>query len=63
MACAKCSFYMPKELSRAQLLETKANLQRIKQEVPLQEEEQAALEDGLLAVEKLYERSIDVPTQ
>jgi len=61
MACAKCSFYVPKESSRAQLLEAKANLQRMKREIPLQEE-RAAVEDGLIAVERLYERLIDVPT-
>ena len=62
MVCAKCSFYVPKASSRAQLLEAKANLQRMKQEIPLQEEERAAVEDGLAAVEKLYERLTDVPT-
>ena len=62
MACAKCSFYIPKESSRAQLLEAKANLQRMKQEIPLQEEERAAVEDGLTAIEKLYDRLVDVPT-
>lgn len=62
MACAKCSFYVAKESSRAQLLEAKANLQRMMQEIPLQEEERAAVEDGLVAVERLYTQLVDVPT-
>jgi hypothetical protein len=62
MACAKCSFYGAKESSRAQLLEAKANLERMMQEMPLQEEERAAVEDGLAAVEKLYAQLEDVPT-
>jgi hypothetical protein len=32
------------------------------QEIPLQEEERAAVEDGLNAVEKLYAQLMDVPT-
>jgi integrase len=62
MACAKCSFYVPKGSSQAQLLEAKANLQRLKQEIPLTEAECAAVEDGLEAVEKLCAKLADVPT-
>jgi integrase len=62
MACAKCAFYIPKESSRAQLLEAKAHLQRMMQEIPLQDEERAAVEDGLAAVEKLSAKLMDVPT-
>ena len=62
MACAKCSFYAPKESSKAQLLEAKTNLERMMQEIPLREEERAAVEDGLVAVEKLCARLLDVPT-
>ncbi len=62
MACARCSFYVPKESSRAQLLEAKTNLLRMMQEIPLQEEERAAVEDGINAVEKLYAQLMDVPT-
>jgi hypothetical protein len=35
MACAKCSFYVPKQSARAQALEAKANLARMLQEIPL----------------------------
>ncbi len=62
MACAKCAFYVPKDSSRAQLLEARSNLQRMLQQIPLRDEERAAAEDGLAVVEKLYEKLADVPT-
>ena len=62
MACAKCAFYLPKPSSRAQLLEAKKNLLRLTQEIPLREEERAAVEDGVAALEKLSARLADVPT-
>jgi hypothetical protein len=62
MACAKCSFYVPKDSARAQLLEGRANLLRLKQEIPLTDEETAAVDDGLEALEKLCARLADVPT-
>ena len=37
-------------------------LQRMMQEIPLREEERAAIEDGLAAVERLYEKLANVPT-
>lgn len=62
MACAQCSFYVAKESTRAQILEAKANLLRLRQEIPLSEPELAAVEDGLAAYEKLVEKLADVPT-
>ena len=62
MACAKCTFYMPKGSSQAQLIEGKANLLRLRQEIPLSEEEVAAVDDGIAAVDKLLESLADVPT-
>lgn len=53
MACAKCSFYLPKESARAQALEAGANLTRMIQEIPLQDEERAAVEDGIEAMGNL----------
>ena len=44
------------------MLEAKANLLRMKQDIPLSEEEQAAVDDGLVALEKLCEKLADVPT-
>jgi hypothetical protein len=62
MACAKCSFYQPKGSTQAQLLEGKANLQHMLQEIPLSEEERAAVEDGIGAMERLCLQLADVPT-
>jgi integrase len=62
LVCAKCSFYLPKGSSQAQILEGKANLQRLLQEIPLSEEERAAVEDGILAYDHLLEQLVDRPT-
>lgn len=62
MACAKCSFYMPKESSKAQTLEVSANLSRMLQEMPLQEGERAAVEDGIEAMTKLANSLRDTAT-
>lgn len=53
MACAKCSFYLPKSSSEAQYVEGQRNLLRMMQELPLTESERAAVEDGIEAMEKL----------
>lgn len=62
MACAKCAFYLPKQSSQAELLEGKAHLLRMLQEIPLTDEERAAVEEGVEALEKLSARLADVPT-
>jgi integrase len=62
MACAKCSFYLPKASTQAQLLEGKANLLRMRQEIPLKEDELVAIDDGVAAFEKLLSQLADVPT-
>jgi integrase len=62
MACAKCSFYVPKGSSLEQIIEGKANLLRMKQELSLTEEELAAVDDGLTALDTLQEKLADVPT-
>jgi len=62
MACAKCSFYMPKHSSQAQLLQGKTNLLQLRQEIPLNDSELAAVDDGVAAMEKLLEQLADVPT-
>ena len=53
MACAKCSFYLPKSSSEAQYVEGQRNLLRLMQEIPLTESERAAVEDGVEAMKKL----------
>jgi len=62
MACAKCSFYLSKDSSRAQLLEAKVNLERMIQEIPLREEERAAVDEGMSLMDKLIASLRDVPT-
>jgi len=62
MACAKCSFYMPKGSTASALLEGKNNLLRMRQEIPLTEAEVAAVDDGASALESLLKRLADVPT-
>ena len=56
MACAKCDFYIPKNSSKAQLLEAKANLQRMLVAIPLTDDEKAAVDDGQETLDKLLER-------
>src|SRR5688500_14439001 len=62
LACARCSFYRPKPSSQSQLLEARANLLRLKQEIPLTDDECAAVDDGLVALERLCTGLADVPT-
>ena len=62
MACARCDFYTPKESSKSQLLQAKANLQRMLVSIPLTDDEQAAVEDGQAALDQLLQRLADVPT-
>lgn len=62
MACARCDFYAPKESSKSQLLQAKTNLQRMLVSIPLTDDEQAAVEDGQAALDRLLQRLADVPT-
>jgi integrase len=62
MACARCDFYLPKDSARAQLLEARGNLQRMLAQIPLTDDERAAVEDGTAAVERLLVRLVDTPT-
>ena len=62
MACARCSFYRPKGSSQAMLLEGKANLLHMLQQIPLSEDERAAVEDGVFAFDGLLSKLADVPT-
>ena len=59
MACARCDFYVPKDSSKAQLLEAKSNLQRMLVQIPLTDGERAAVEEGAAAVEQLLEHLAD----
>jgi hypothetical protein len=62
MACARCEFYVPKDSTKAQLLESKANLQRMLVEIPLLDDERAAVEQDQAAIDRLLERLADVAT-
>ena len=61
MACARCSFYLPKGSKQAHLLEGQANLRRMLQEIPLRDEERAAVEEGVAAHEHLLARLAATP--
>ena len=62
LACPRCDFYKPKESSWGQLLEAKSNLLRLLQEVPIAEEERAAIDGDLAALDRLVKRLADQPT-
>ena len=62
MACPRCDFYQPKESSRGQLLEAKSSLLHLLQEVPLAEDERAAIDGDLAALDRLVARLVDQPT-
>lgn len=53
MACARCSFYLPKTSSKAQMLEASTNIRRMMQEIELTDEEIAATEGDVVALERL----------
>ena len=61
MACARCSLYVPKDSTKAQLLEGKANLTRLREEIPLTDEEVAAVDEGISLHERLIEKLANVP--
>ena len=62
MACARCDFYLPKPSSEAQLLEAKDGIQRMLVEIPLTEDERAAVESDEHAVVRLIDLLADVAT-
>jgi hypothetical protein len=61
-ACARCSFYRPKEASAALLAEGHGHLLRMKQELVLTDEELAVIEEGIALHGRLLERLQDTPT-
>ena len=62
MACARCDFYTPKESTKAQLLEGKANLLHLRQEIPLTDLEISAVEGDLSAYEELINKLSKIPS-
>jgi integrase len=61
MACVRCDFCVPKDSSKAHLLEAKENLQHMLASIPLTDDERAAVEEGADALERLVARLADVP--
>ena len=61
MACARCDFYMPKESSKAQSIEAKANLLRLTQEIPLNEDELRAVEAGIARAREVRRQACFMP--
>jgi integrase len=62
MACARCDFYVPKESSRAELIQSKTGMIRMLQEIPLTDDERAAVEGDQNAVDRLLRRLETTPT-
>jgi len=62
MACARCDFYVPKESARGQWLETRDGLLKMLQEIPLSDEERAAVDGDVQALDRLLERLKEVST-
>ncbi len=61
MACARCAFYVPKASSKALLLEGKANLLRLRQDIPLTDDELRAVDEGIAAHNELVAKLSAVP--
>ncbi|MDP9352562.1 MAG: site-specific integrase [Chloroflexota bacterium] len=62
MACVRCDWYLPKGSARALYLESKANMARMKEELPLTPDERAVVEGDLEKLGELCARLADVPT-
>jgi Phage integrase family len=62
MACARCDFYIPKSSSEAHLLEAKHGLQRMLVQIPLTDNERAAVEGDQAAIDLLLNTLVTVPT-
>jgi len=61
MTCARCDFYIPKDSTKAQLLEARGNLQKMVTAIPLTDDERAAVDDGQAALDRLLDRLADIP--
>ncbi len=62
MACARYNFYRPRQSSLAQLLDAKDNILRFVQQIPLTEDERAAVDGNLNAIDRLTQRLADRTT-
>jgi hypothetical protein len=62
MACARCDFYIPKESSQADLIASKTGMVRMLHEIPLTDDERAAVDGDMAAIERLLKRLETTPT-
>jgi hypothetical protein len=62
MACARCEFHLPAESQVATALLAKNDLQRMLLEMPLDDDQRAAVEGGVDAMDALIANRRDVPT-
>jgi ferredoxin-NADP reductase len=62
MACARCDFYVPKASERGRWVETRGGLLKMLQEIHLSDEERAAVDGDVQALDRLLERLATVPT-
>ena len=60
MACARCDFFRPRE--QAQVIRTRDGIRRLKEEIPLTDDELRAASGDEAALTALIERNADVPT-
>jgi hypothetical protein len=56
MACARCDFYVPKESSRGDMITSKTGMIRMLQEIPLTDDERAAVEGDKDVLDRLLQR-------
>lgn len=61
MACARCSFNLPKESARAMALEARTSVARLLEEVPLSPDERAAAEGDAAALDGMLAKLEHVP--
>lgn len=62
MACPQCDFHVPAKSQKATALEAKKGIERMLMEMPLDEDERAAMEGGIAAFEKMLDKLNDIPT-
>ncbi len=61
MACARCDFYVPNASERGRWLETRDGLLKMLQEIPLSDEERAAVDGDVQALNRLLEHLKEIP--
>jgi hypothetical protein len=62
LACAKCSFYLPKQSNAGQLLAVKDGINQMLEQLDLTDDERAAPEGDREAIAAIVERLADIPT-